>query len=57
MKLTFSNADIEAMLITKAREMGLEANQVRWSGPFYAPEAEVSMARGEFQPLDIREAA
>lgn len=59
MKLTFTKKDIEAMLIEKAQEMGLQLNKVEWVGYSYNQEAEVSFeAPAEaFQPIDIKEAA
>lgn len=60
MKLTFTKKDLEAMMLSKAQEMGLQVNKVEWTGYSYNQEAEVSFEAPKadtFQPIDIKEAA
>lgn len=57
MKIEFERKDIEAMLLAKARELGLPANKVDWSSSYYSTTATVSIEVVEpapaFEPIDV----
>jgi hypothetical protein len=58
MKLTFAKEDIEAILIAKAKEMGMEVNAVSWDAYSYGRFAEVSFVEPiQFEPIDFKAAA